>query len=232
MTNVTTPYVASLVIGARSLEFPSDIQSLLELPMKKLLALTCAALFATPLLAQDAKVETVVTGLTNPCGIAIQPETGHVFISDSGAGRVVRIVDGKIEEVIKGSRKDIYGKGPMYDVGPMGLAFLDKADRPGKLWIEQRAHQRRCRRFHRKGQPRQLFRDKRRRDGAKLRNSRNIEKAAFHQFAIKLFADGSPLRRLRRFYRMLWDIRDTRQVGDADLGLGLGARLGHRFHGR
>lgn len=94
--------------------------------MKKLLALTCAALLAAPAFAQDAKVETVVSGLNNPCGIAIQPETGHVFVADSGAGRVVRIVDGKIEDVIKGSPKDIYGKGPMYDVGPMGLAFLDK----------------------------------------------------------------------------------------------------------
>jgi DNA-binding beta-propeller fold protein YncE len=98
----------------------------MELPMKKLLALACAALLGVPVFAQDAKVETVVSGLTNPCGVAIQPETGHVFVADSGAGRVVRIVDGKIEEVIKGSPKDIYGKGPMYDVGPMGLAFLDK----------------------------------------------------------------------------------------------------------
>ncbi|HZL90026.1 MAG TPA: hypothetical protein VFB96_16785 [Pirellulaceae bacterium] len=94
--------------------------------MKKLLALTLAGLLASPALAQDAKVETVVNGLNNPCAIAIQPETGHVFVADSGAGRVVRIVEGKIEPVITGSPKDIYGKGPMYDVGPMGLAFLDK----------------------------------------------------------------------------------------------------------
>ena len=93
--------------------------------MKKLLAVACVLLTASAY-AQDAKVETLVTGLTNPCGIAIQPETGHVFISDSGAGRVVRIIEGKIEEVVTGSPKDIYGKGPMYDVGPMGLAFLDK----------------------------------------------------------------------------------------------------------
>jgi glucose/arabinose dehydrogenase len=64
--------------------------------MKKFLALTCAALLAAPAIAQDASVETVVGGLNNPCGIAIQPETGHVFIADSGAGRVVRVVEGKI----------------------------------------------------------------------------------------------------------------------------------------
>lgn len=74
----------------------------------------------------DAKVETVVSGLINPCGVAVQPETGHVFVADSGAGRVVRIVEGKIEDVIVGSPLDVYGKGPMYNIGPLGLVFLDK----------------------------------------------------------------------------------------------------------
>jgi DNA-binding beta-propeller fold protein YncE len=76
--------------------------------------------------AQDAKVETVVGGLSNPCGVAVQPETGHVFVSDSAAGRVVRVVDGKPEDVITGFPKDVYGKGPFYDIGPLGLVFLDK----------------------------------------------------------------------------------------------------------
>ncbi len=74
----------------------------------------------------NAKTETVVSGLNNPCGVAIQPETGVVFVSDSGAGRVVRVVDGKSEDVITGFPKDVYGKGPKYDIGPLGLVFLDK----------------------------------------------------------------------------------------------------------
>ena len=78
------------------------------------------------LFAQDAKVETVLGGLSNPCGVAVQPETGHVFVSDSAAGRVIRIVDGKAEDVITGFPKDLFGKGPFYDVGPMGLVFVDK----------------------------------------------------------------------------------------------------------
>jgi hypothetical protein len=76
--------------------------------------------------SQETKVETVYEGLDNPCGIAVQPETGHIFIADSGALRIVRLVDGKVEEVITGFTKDVYGKGPMYDIGPLGLAFLDK----------------------------------------------------------------------------------------------------------
>jgi DNA-binding beta-propeller fold protein YncE len=94
--------------------------------MKFLVALPIAGLVLFALLAQDAKVETVVSGLNNPCAVAVQPGTGHVFIADSGAGRIVRVVNGKLEDVIKGSPKDIYGKGPMYDIGPLGLAFLDR----------------------------------------------------------------------------------------------------------
>jgi sugar lactone lactonase YvrE len=74
----------------------------------------------------EAKVETVVSGLTNPLGIAIQPETGAMFVSDSGAGRVCRIVEGKLEEVITGSPKESYDGSTKYDVGPLGIAFVDK----------------------------------------------------------------------------------------------------------
>ncbi len=74
----------------------------------------------------DHHVKTVLDGLNNPCGVAIQPETGHVFVSDSGASRVVRVVDGKAEAVITDFPVDVYGKGPMYNIGPLGLVFLDK----------------------------------------------------------------------------------------------------------
>lgn len=97
--------------------------------MKKIaaFALSMVATLATACVASaEVKTETVVSGLNNPCGIAIQPETGHVFVSDSGTGKVVRVVDGKAEDVITGSPKDVYGKGPMYDIGPLGLLFLDK----------------------------------------------------------------------------------------------------------
>jgi DNA-binding beta-propeller fold protein YncE len=73
----------------------------------------------------DVKTETVVGKLTNPCGVAIQPGTGHVFVADSGAKRVIRVVDGKAEDVIIDFPLDVYGKGPMFDIGPLGLAFID-----------------------------------------------------------------------------------------------------------
>lgn len=101
--------------------------------MKTIIGLTCVLLaglgatFPIETFGEDkVEVKTIVERLNNPCGIAIQPETGHVFVSDSGALRVIRIVDGKAEPVITGFPKDNYGKGPVYDIGPLGLAFIDK----------------------------------------------------------------------------------------------------------
>jgi DNA-binding beta-propeller fold protein YncE len=87
------------------------------------LAFTAAVGWSLSAFAADAKVEDVVGGLSNPCGVAIQPGTGYVFLTDSANGRVCRVVDGKLQDVITGSPKDVYGKGPFYDIGPLGLVF-------------------------------------------------------------------------------------------------------------
>lgn len=87
------------------------------------IALTLTATFATQ---AEEKIEVVLDGLHNPSGLAVQPNTGHIFVSDSGAGKIVRIVDGKSEDVVTDFPKDVYGKGPKYDIGPLGLAFIDE----------------------------------------------------------------------------------------------------------
>lgn len=71
--------------------------------------------------------EVILDQLNNPCGVAVQPETGHVFVADSGAARVLRIVDGKAQPVIVDFPLDIYGKGPKYSIGPLGLGFVSKS---------------------------------------------------------------------------------------------------------
>jgi len=76
--------------------------------------------------AQDAIPEIVTTGLNNPSGVAIQPNTGHVFVADSGAGRIVRVVGGKVEAVITDFPTEGYGTNPTYKIGPLGLLFLDE----------------------------------------------------------------------------------------------------------
>lgn len=68
----------------------------------------------------------VADALDNPCGVAVQPETGHVFVSM--IGRIVRVVPGAIFEVhdeVTGFATDTYGRGPVYSFGPLGLAFAD-----------------------------------------------------------------------------------------------------------
>ncbi len=69
----------------------------------------------------------VVDGLTHPSGIALQPETNVVFVADSGAGRIGRIADGKLEPVIEGSQVGkSAGRANQEAVGPLGLAFVDQ----------------------------------------------------------------------------------------------------------
>lgn len=84
---------------------------------------------ATAALAAEPKKTVLISGLDNPCGVAIQPGTGDLFISDSAAGRVVRYNPasaGKATPVVTDFSQDIYGKGPMYNIGPLGLGFINK----------------------------------------------------------------------------------------------------------
>ena len=88
-------------------------------------SLALVAAFALNASAADHKV--VAKGLDNPTGLAVQPGTGHVFIA-SHAG-VLRLdpKSGKVTTEIGGypDPTDVYGKGPKYPIGPLGLAFLD-----------------------------------------------------------------------------------------------------------
>src|SRR5688500_7035139 len=80
----------------------------------------------------NLKVETVLEGLFNPSGVAVRPgasaEEAEVFVSDSGHLKVIKMSagePGQAVDVITDFPKDIYGKGPMYDIGPLGLAFIN-----------------------------------------------------------------------------------------------------------
>lgn len=72
--------------------------------------------------------------LDNPTGIAIHAKTGDIFIADrTGVIRLHRDPNAQERRArrqrvveITGFPSDIYGKGPMYDIGPLGLAFLDE----------------------------------------------------------------------------------------------------------
>ncbi len=76
------------------------------------------------LFAEELKPETVFDGLAQPCGVVVQSQTGHVFVAESGKGRVVRIVDGKLEEVVVDFPLQELQNELEFKAGPIGLCFL------------------------------------------------------------------------------------------------------------
>lgn len=73
--------------------------------------------------AQELTPILVVDGLKNPTAVAVQPKTGILFIAESGAHRIIKISGGKVIPVIEGFRKDVYGKSPIYEIGPLSMVF-------------------------------------------------------------------------------------------------------------
>jgi DNA-binding beta-propeller fold protein YncE len=67
-----------------------------------------------------------VGNLDNPTGIAIQPGTGIVFIASHDGITRLDPKTGESHLEIARSSTGVYGKGPMYNISPLGLAFLDK----------------------------------------------------------------------------------------------------------
>jgi DNA-binding beta-propeller fold protein YncE len=75
----------------------------------------------------NVTVETVYTGLHHPCGVAVQPTTGNVYVSESGAGQVVRFSPtelGKPSAAVTGFPLSNSGNALTQNTGPLGLAFL------------------------------------------------------------------------------------------------------------
>lgn len=92
------------------------------------LSLACAVALSLPsaLLAAEPQIKTLVKGLNNPCGVEVA-KGGDIFVSDSAAHKVIRVSakGGKTSDLITGFPEDIYGKGPKFAIGPLGLALLD-----------------------------------------------------------------------------------------------------------
>ena len=66
----------------------------------------------------------VVKHLENPSGVAVHPGTGHVFItSRQGVFRWPPKMMSKIYLEVDGFPTDEYGKGPKYNIGPLGVTL-------------------------------------------------------------------------------------------------------------
>lgn len=120
----------------------------LPLHLRALVIVACIALAPAGLLAQEEKkaepkvdvstelaeikteagrlVVRVTDGLNNPTSVVVQPETGLIFVADSGNGQVVRVLDGKVDPVITDFPKEALGTTPSVNIGPLCLAFLNK----------------------------------------------------------------------------------------------------------
>ena len=81
-------------------------------------------------------VETLLTGLDNPCGVVIRNPIAdgapyEIFVAESGAGRILRVTSDKPSELIPavtGIPVDSYGDAekdePEYRIGPLGMVFM------------------------------------------------------------------------------------------------------------
>jgi DNA-binding beta-propeller fold protein YncE len=90
-------------------------------------AIAAAQLCLFPTVTSSAEIAaaSVVSDLDNPSGVVVHPKTGHLFIAArDGIHRLVPGKPGKVSVEINGFKTDIYGKGPMYNIGPLGVAFL------------------------------------------------------------------------------------------------------------
>src|SRR5437879_3661858 len=88
------------------------------------LAAVAACLNASALAQDKVKPETVVISLMNPFGVAVQPESGLVFVSTRfGIYRydpsLAKPAEHKATVEIDGYPEpiDVYGKGPKYEIG-------------------------------------------------------------------------------------------------------------------
>lgn len=75
-----------------------------------------------------ANPKAVVTGLDNPSGIVVHDGTGHLFVASHGGVHRINPKAKRKERAtleVNGFPTDIYGKGPKYNIGPLGVAFLD-----------------------------------------------------------------------------------------------------------
>ena len=78
---------------------------------------------------QDSGPRVVARNLDNPTGIAIHSGTGHIFVADrNGIVRFYRTEGRGLKRAVEINEfpTDQYGKGPIYDIGPLGIAFMDE----------------------------------------------------------------------------------------------------------
>lgn len=76
--------------------------------------------------AADPKTTVVADGIDNPSGLAVQQSTGDIFVAARpGVYRLVLGEKPALQPEVGSFPTDIYGKGPKYNIGPLGVGLLD-----------------------------------------------------------------------------------------------------------
>lgn len=89
-----------------------------------LLALS-VSLLSVSAFAAEPKTTVVASGVDNPSGLAVQQSTGNIFIAaHTGVYRLVLGEKPVVHTEVDMFATDIYGKGPMYKIGPLGVGML------------------------------------------------------------------------------------------------------------
>lgn len=83
------------------------------------------SLLSVAAIAAEPKTTVVATGIDNPSGLALQHSTGHLFVAArSGVYRLELGEKPVLHTEVNGFATDVYGKGPMYNIGPLGVGML------------------------------------------------------------------------------------------------------------
>jgi DNA-binding beta-propeller fold protein YncE len=89
----------------------------------------CLIAHASAQAADEVKVESLIRGLNQPCGVTIRPGSSDLYVAESGAGRIIRVRPGEPNRainVVTGFPQESFSAEPSYRLGPLGLAFFDK----------------------------------------------------------------------------------------------------------
>lgn len=76
--------------------------------------------------AQEIVPRVVSSNLKNPCGVAIRPVTGEVYIADTGRGRVVELQQDLIKDVVTGFPIEEFELDREIVLGPISLMFSNR----------------------------------------------------------------------------------------------------------
>ncbi|MEZ6049116.1 MAG: hypothetical protein R3C11_26780 [Planctomycetaceae bacterium] len=74
--------------------------------------------------AEEPEHETLVIDLDNPSGVLVHPETGKVYTASRFGVHRYDPKEHKAVFEVMGYATDIYGKGPKYNIGPLGLGLM------------------------------------------------------------------------------------------------------------